>query len=73
MSVFVGDSLSGALESVSAMTKSFPGMWLMLNEHFIDLILNLWILGGSSSKFFEPNSSTNGLWSVSMRMSFHRM
>lgn len=73
MSVFVGHFLSGALESVSAMIKSFPGMWQMLNEYFINLILNLWILGGSSSKFFKPNSGTNGLWSVSMRMSFPRM
>ena len=48
MSVFVGDFLSGALESVSSMIKSFPGMWQMLNKYFINLILNLWILGGSS-------------------------
>ena len=73
MSVFVGDFLSDGLESVSAMIKSFPGMWQMLNEYFINLILNLWILGGSSSKFFKPNSGTNGWWSVSMRMSFPRM
>ena len=71
--VFVGDFLSGALEIVSSMIKSFPGMWQMLNKYFINLILNLWILEGSSSKFFKPNSGTNGLWSVSMRMSFPRM
>ena len=63
-SVFAGDFLSGALESVSAMIKSFPGMWQMLNEYFINLILNLCILGGSSSKFFKPNSGTNGLCMV---------
>ena len=69
MSVFVGDFLSGGLESVSAMIKSFPGMWQMLDEYSINLILNLWNLGGSSSKFFNPSSGTNGWWSVSMRMS----
>ena len=47
MSVFVGDFLSCALESVSAKIKSFPGMWQMLNEYFINLILSLLILGGS--------------------------
>ena len=73
MSVFVDDFLSGALESVSAMIQSFPGMWQILNKYFINLILNLWILGGISSKFFKPNSGTNGLWSVSMRMFFPRM
>ena len=41
MSVFVGDFLSGALETVCAMIKSFPGMSQMLNEYFINLILNL--------------------------------
>ena len=73
MSVFVGDFLSGALESVPSMIKSFPRMWQMLNTYFINLILNLWILGGSSSKFFKPNSGTKGLWSFSMTMSFPRI
>lgn len=60
MTVFVCDFRSGALERVSAITKYFHGMRQMMNEYVLHLILDIWILGGSSSKIFEPNSGING-------------
>ena len=45
--------LCSTLEMVSTMTKSFSWLWQMSNENFISVILNLWILGGSSSKLFK--------------------
>ena len=73
ISSLVGGLHNNALERVSAMTNSFPGIWRTLNEYFISLILNRWIPGGSSSRFFEPNNGTSLLCSVPIRMYFPKM
>ena len=73
ISSLVGGLHNNALERVSAMTNSFPGIWRTLNEYFISLILNRRIPGGSSSRFFEPNNGTSLLCSVSIRIYFPKM
>ena len=56
----------GALESVSAIVRFFPGTWLIVNWNLIIRILNVYTCRGSSSKFLELNNGTRGLWSVCM-------
>ena len=53
--------------------ESFPAACSILNEYFISLTGNLWILGGSSSRVFEPKRGTSGFWSVSVRISLPRI
>ena len=44
----------GALNSVSAVTRSLPGMCEILKLNCTNLILRCSILGGISSRFFDP-------------------
>ena len=53
-----------ALDNVSPIVKFFPGTWLILKLNRIIHILKRWTRIGSSSRSFELNNGTKGLWLV---------
>ena len=55
------DSLSGALDRVSAVYKDFPGTCWIVYWNRIRRSLNRNALGGNRSKLFCPKSGTRGL------------
>ena len=55
---------TGALDSASAVTCSFPGTCTTVGVKCIIRILNRKILGGICNRSFEDSKGTSGLWSV---------